>query len=478
MNSFRLYSLDTKIYNALDKLNYKNPTNVQNLVIPKLIENKNIIVKSKTGSGKTASFAIPICQNIELKNEVQALVIVPTRELCMQVDKEISNIGRNKSIRSVAIFGKQSIKEQVLSLKQRVQVVVATPGRAIDLIERENLNLKNLKYLIIDEADKMFNKGFKEDMKFIFDKSPKDVVVGLFSATIDENINYINKEYNLNADYIEIEEKLTKSQIKENKIFTKEHEKYETLKNIIYSQNPNTTIIFCNTKEKVSSIYRKLNNEKFYVRELSGDMSQERRIFTIKDFKENKFNVLVSTDVASRGIHIDDISLVINYDVVRDVENYVHRIGRTGRQDKFGHAITIYTDKDQKYLQEIEQYLGYEIEKLDELKDVDKGAYIQKTKKIISENRKKPKYQKPKNEEITRLYINAGKKKKIRTIDIVGTLNNIKGINNEDIGVIEIQELCSYVDILNFKGKLIIDKYKELNIKKKLVKVKRDNQGE
>ncbi len=483
IKKFEEFNLDSKLLKALDNIEYKRPTTVQERVIPELLKYKNIIVKSKTGSGKTASFGIPICENIEVENKVQALIIVPTRELAIQVDKEISNIGRLRLVRSTAIYGKQPIKNQILTLKQRVQVVVATPGRILDHIERKTINLDSLKYLIIDEADKMLNKGFIEDMEIIFNAIPIDSTIGLFSATIDSTIQNVCSKYINDAKTIEIEEVIShnKNQIKDRVIRCEEHKKYEVLKETIYSENPDSTIIFCNTKEKVSSIYRKLKNDGFIVREISGDISQEKRIFTIKDFKNKRFNVLVSTDVASRGIHIENISLVINYDVVRDIENYVHRIGRTGRKDKFGKAITIVTNKDEKYIKEIEDYIGYKIEEVVtyENDEIEKGKlkFIEKSKKLQRESKIR-KTNTKKNEEITRLYLNAGKKKKIRNVDIVGTLNNIKGINNEDIGVIDVQELCTYVDILNFKGNLILDKYKELNIKKKNVKVKRDNQGE
>ncbi len=479
-NNFNKFNLDKNIIKALDKLEYKRPTNVQSMVIPKLIQNKNIVVKSKTGSGKTASFSIPLCESIKINNTIQALVVVPTRELALQVDKEISNIGRIKTVRSSAIFGKQPIKEQISTLKQRVHIVVATSGRIIDHIQRGTINLENLKYLIIDEADKMLNKGFVEQMDTIFKSIPKEATIGLFSATVDESIKSVCDRYINDYEIIEIEDEIKSSKnINEKIIKVGEHEKYDTLKNIIYSENPDSVIVFLNTKEKVSSIYRKLKSDGFLVRELSGDMSQEKRIFTIKDFTSKKFNVLVSTDVASRGIHIDNISLVINYDVVRDRENYVHRIGRTGRYDKFGKAITIVTTKDEKYLGEIQDYIGYEIEEINDIdiKDIEsnKLKFLEKSKQLQKQRHIK-RVNTPKNEEVTRLYLNAGKKKKIRAVDIVGTLNSINDINNEDIGVIDIRDLCSYVDILNYKGSIILDKYKELNIKRKSVKVKRDNQ--
>ena len=480
---FEDFNLDKYIIKALYNLNYKMPSKVQEEVIPRLLKKEDVIVKSKTGSGKTASFGIPICENIDIENNnVQALIVVPTRELALQVKDEISNIGRLKKIRCSAIFGKQPIKEQIIELKQRVHIVVATPGRIIDHIGRNTINLDDIKYFIIDEADKMLNKGFIEDMEFILNKIPKNSAKGLFSATIDDDIQYICDKYLKVSNILDIKynELFDKKQIIENKIKSSEDDKYKNLKSIIYMENPTSLIIFCNTKDKVKKLYENMKKDGFLVEELHGDMSQDKRIFVIKDFKNNKFNILISTDVAARGIHIDDISLVINYDVPRDKENYIHRIGRTGRKDSYGKAITIFTDKDDKYINEIEAYLGYEIKVLEELKidDIAKGKIkFEKKSKEVLKNRKNKMIEKNIHSEVTKIYINAGKKKKIRVIDIVGAFSNLPGINNEDIGVVEVQDLCSYVDILNYKGEELVKKYKEISIKKKIVKLRKDRQS-
>ena len=480
---FEDFNLDKYIIKALYNLNYKTPSKVQEEVIPRLLKKEDVIVKSKTGSGKTASFGIPICENIDIENNsLQALIVVPTRELAIQVKDEISNIGRLKKIRCSAIFGKQPIKEQIRELKQRVHIVVATPGRIIDHISRNTINLDEIKYFIIDEADKMLNKGFIEDMEFILNKIPKNSVKGLFSATIDDDIKYICDKYLKTFNILDIKynELFDKKQILENKIRCLENEKYEKLKSIIYKENPTSLIIFCNTKEKVKKLYENMKKDGFLAEELHGDMSQDKRIFVIKDFKNSKFNILISTDVAARGIHIDDISLVINYDVPRDKENYIHRIGRTGRKDNYGKSITIVTYKDDKYINEIEEYIGYEIKDFEELKtdDIVEGKIkFEKKSKEILKNRKNKTRENNIHDEVTKIYINAGKKKKIRVIDIVGAFSNLPGINNEDIGVVEVQDLCSYVDILNYKGEALIKKYKEINIKKKMVKLRKNRQN-
>lgn len=479
INRFEEFNLDKNIIKSLKNIKYEIPSKVQSKVIPQLLNNKDIIVKSKTGSGKTASFAIPLCEKVDINNNsVQGLIIAPTRELALQIKEEVQNIGRIKKVRCSAIFGKQPLKEQVAELKQRVHIVVATPGRIIDHIGRGTIDLSNIKFFIIDEADKMLNKGFVDDMESIMTKLPQNACKGMFSATIDDNINSVCEKYMKNIIRIEIkdEDKYIKKQISEFFINSEEENKYDLLKSIIYKECPHSVIVFANTRDKVDEIYKSMKKDKFTVGVIHGDMSQDKRLFIIKDFKENKFNILVSSDITSRGIHVDDVSLVINYEVPRDKENYVHRIGRTGRVDKLGKAITIVSNKEEKYLREIEEYTKNQIEEINEIdeREVSEG----KNKfKILQENllkNRKSNINKKENQEVTKIYLNVGKKKKIRVIDIVGAFSNIEGINNEDIGVIEVKDTCSYVDILNYKGERFLKNNKEIIIKKKQVKVKKD----
>ncbi|WP_373601482.1 DEAD/DEAH box helicase [Paraclostridium bifermentans] len=481
-NKFTKFNLDNRIEKAIFNMGYKNPSEVQTQVIPSLIHKENVVVKSKTGSGKTASFGIPICEMVDVdSNSIQALIIVPTRELSIQVKNEISNIGRLKKVRCSAIFGKDPIKKQINELKQRVHIVIATPGRIIDHINRGTINLSNIKYFIIDEADKMLNKGFVDDMEFIFNKLPITTTIGLFSATIDEEIKHVYEKHMNNYKIIEIEinENIDKKQIEEKLIIVENKDKYDTLKQLIYINNPKTTIIFLNTRDEVIKLYNKMKKDKFLVTHIHGEMSQEKRIYSIQDFKNGKYNILVSTDVASRGIHIDDVSLVINYHVPRDKENYIHRIGRTGRKDKYGKAITIANAQDDKYVKQIKEYINRDIDLIEYIDEDNmvkgKIKFEEKCRNLLKNKKSNLKNNNSTHSEITRIYLNAGKKKKIRVIDIVGALNNIDCINNEDIGVIEVCDLCSYVDILNYKGERVLKKYKNLNIKKKLVKIKKDN---
>ena len=478
INKFEKFHIDENIIKSLNNLNYKEPSKVQKEVIPYLLNKKDVIVKSKTGSGKTASFAIPMIEKINVENNsLQGLIIAPTRELALQIKEEIQNIGRIKKVRCSAIFGKQPLKEQVAELKQRVHIVVATPGRIIDHIGRGTVDLSNIKYFVIDEADKMLHKGFVDDMEFIFSKLPNECCKGMFSATIDDNMKLVCNKYMKNPENIEIkiDDNQVKKQISEYFIKVEKENRYETLKNIIYSECPNSTIVFANTRDEVEEVYKNMKKDEFLVGRIHGDMSQDKRLFIIKDFKKGKFNILVSSDITARGIHIDDVSLVINYEVPRDRENYVHRIGRTGRVDKLGKAISLVSSNEEKYLNDIEDYTDHKIEEINNLDKVEEGKL--KFNKIQNDllKRKINNKEEKTNEEVTRVYLNAGKKKKLRVIDIVGALSNIEEISNEDIGVIELKDTCTYVDILNFKGEKFLKNNKEIIIKKKQVKIRKES---
>ena len=457
VNKFEKFNLDKNIIKSLNNMKYEEPSKVQDEVIPFLLE------------------------KIDINNNcVQGLIIAPTRELALQIKEEIQNIGRIKKVRCSAIFGKQPLKDQISELKQRVHIVVGTPGRIIDHIGRGTIDLSNIKFFIIDEADKMLNKGFVDDMESILSKLPKNCCKGMISATIDDNMQSICQKYMKNIKSIEIksDDINIKKQISEYCIKVEKENKYEVLKDIIYSECPKSLIIFANTRDKVDEIYKKMKKDKFILNEIHGDMSQDKWLFIIKDFKENKFNILVSSDITSRGIHIDDISLVINYDVPENKENYIHRIGRTGRVDKLGKAITMVFSREEKYLNEIENYTGNKIEEIIQINedDIKNGKEkFENLQKNLLKNKKPNKLEKNTNDEVTKIYLNVGKKKKIRVVDIVGAFSNVKGLTNEDIGVIEVKDVCSYVDILNYKGENFLKNNKSRIIKKKEVKVKRDN---
>jgi len=475
-NTFRKFNINEDIIKTIEKLGYLAPTEVQVKVIPAALESKDIIVKSQTGSGKTAAFGIPICEKVELeRNKPQALILTPTRELCVQIKEDISNIGRFKRIRATAIFGKQPFSIQAKELKQRVHVVVGTPGRTMDHIERGTLEIDEIKYLIIDEADEMLNMGFIDQVEAIIKKLPKDRITMLFSATMSKPIEALSQKYMLDPIIIEITpDSLTVDTIDQVVYEVDEEEKYKLLKHLIYVEHPDSCIIFCRTKDNVDKLVRKLSEKGFSCDGLHGGMLQNDRLSAIKRFKQGEFNILVATDVAARGIDIEDVTHIFNYDVPLEKESYVHRIGRTGRAGKDGKAITLVTPFEKRFLREIEDYVGYKITKA----EAPSKEEVEVAKITFSETVKvqqKPKAEKGEalNEEIVKIYINAGKKKKVRPGDIVGAITSIEGITPEHIGIIDIQDNISYVDILDGQGYKVLKALKQMTIKGKKMKVQR-----
>lgn len=471
---FEKYSLDENILKALSNLGFVEPSEVQDKTIPSLLNHEDIIVKSQTGSGKTASFGIPLCNEINVEeSKIVALVLVPTRELALQVKDDISNIGRLKKVRCAAVFGKQPFNDQVRELKQRVHIVIGTPGRISDHMNRGNLDFKDLNFVVIDEADKMLNMGFIDQIGDILDRLPKKRTTALFSATIPDTIENLCSKYMNNPKLMEIKSKVfNREKIKETYIEVEVKDKDKALWKNLYASQPDAAIVFCNTRDKVKSVYENLKSEGIEVEQLHGDMEQKIRLDTMERFKNREFKVLVATDIASRGIHVDNITHVINYEVPMEKESYVHRIGRTGRAGREGNAISFVAPYERKFLEGIEEYVGYSIEKgeypSDEAVKIGKAIFKDSQKNL----NRKGKIKKPSiHEEVTKVYIGAGKKKKIRNIDVVGALSNLPNLTGDDIGIIDVQDNVTYVDILNNKGKNLLKNYKEITIKGKKVKI-------
>ncbi|MGL4912546.1 MAG: DEAD/DEAH box helicase, partial [Romboutsia sp.] len=336
--NFKDYKLSNEILKALSILNYKNPTNVQEQVIPVALENKDILVKSQTGSGKTATFAIPLCELVDWEeNKPQALILAPTRELAIQVKEDVFNIGRFKRIKVPALYGKSSFAMQEKELKQKTHIVVGTPGRTIDHIKEGSFITDNIKYLVIDEADEMLSLGFVEQIEEIISYLPDSRVTMLFSATLPEDIDALSKKYMKEPVKIEIQSKtLTVDRIQQDGYKVEENTKLNLLKDITIIENPDSCVIFCNTQGKVETVCNALTKLKYPCDKIHGGMEQDDRIKVMSNFKKGYFRYLIATDVAARGIDIDNITHVINYDVPVLKENYVHRIGRTGRAGKEG----------------------------------------------------------------------------------------------------------------------------------------------
>ncbi|MDE5414537.1 DEAD/DEAH box helicase [Alkalihalobacterium chitinilyticum] len=473
-NNFQNYKLSTDITRALSSLEYNLPTEVQRKVIPIALKKCDLVVKSQTGSGKTAAFSIPICELIDWEeNKPQALVLTPTRELAVQVTEDMTNIGRYKRIKANAIYGKQSFARQKLELKQKNHVVVGTPGRVLDHIQKGTLSLERLNFLVVDEADEMLNMGFIDQVEAIITELPTARVTMLFSATLPPDIESLCRKYMKDPVHIEIQATgLTTEKIDHFLFEVTEEDKLAVLRDLTIVENPDSCIIFGSTQNQVDDLYKDLRRYGYSCERIHGGMTQEDRFSVMNDFKKGRFRYLIATNVAARGIDIDNITHVINYDLPLEKESYVHRTGRTGRAGKTGKAFTLLTPGEQKDLEVIEAYIGFEITKLSV---PSKEEVARKRVAFERKNKDQPTFKKDKsanlNKGIMKLYFNGGKKKKIRAVDLVGTISKIPGVTADDIGVITIQETSSFVDILNGKGPIVLRAMKNTTIKGKQLKV-------
>jgi len=474
--NFKQYGLSEEIVQALDKLGYETPTEVQEQVLPHALAGRDLIVQAQTGSGKTAAFAIPISDKIVLEQRnPQALVLTPTRELAVQVQEDIANIGRFNRIRVAAIYGQQPIYMQKSQLRQRVHIIVATPGRILDHLQRGNVSLAEIKYLVLDEADEMLNMGFIDQVEAILKIIPLGRITMLFSATMPEAIEKICRQYMRTPKRIDVvSQNPTRARIEQFYYAIEEEGKFDLLTQIICTQRPDGCIVFCHTRENVELLCRRMKAHGYSCWGLHGGMDQRDRLATMQSFKNGEFPFLIATDVAGRGIDLEELSLVINYDIPFEKEKYVHRIGRTGRIDNAGVAITLVSASEMKMLHEIEDYVGYQIPEktppsFEEVRQ--SMALLQAGDSLRSMPARDRRAEL--NTEITRIRINAGKKKKMRPGDILGALSNIEGIRPSDIGIIDVQDNFTYVDILANKGSLVLEALQAMPIKGKKVNVKK-----
>ena len=476
MTTFNEFKLSSDILKALNGLGYHEATEVQAQVIPTILNKEDLIVQSKTGSGKTASYGIPVCEQIDWEeNKPQALILTPTRELAVQVQEELMHIGRFKRLKVVAVYGKSPFKDQVRELKQKTHIVVGTPGRVLDHIERGTLNLQQIKSVILDEADEMLNMGFIETVEMILKMTPKARQTMLFSATMPNAIKKLAKNYLSQPIEIKIESKSIATDLVEHALYpVRMQEKVRLLQDLLTVENPGRCIVFCSTREAVDALYQGLKVKGYPVNRLHGGMEQRDRLEVMRNFKMGQFSFLVATDVAARGIDVSDLTHVFNFDLPEDQESFVHRIGRVGRAGKVGKAITFVTPFETKLLEQIQAYIGFELSVIERpvATEVEKAraAFEAKLKE-----RPKIKVQKHAdvNKEIMKIYLNGGKKKKLRAIDFVGTILSIDGVEKEDIGIIDIQENVTYIDILNGKGWTVIDGLKTKTIKGKKLKAQK-----
>lgn len=534
INNFNELEIRKEIKMAVEDLGYEKPSPIQARAIPTMLEGNDVIGQAQTGTGKTAAFSIPILEKIDVSDKkVQAIILCPTRELAIQVSEEIKKLSSHmRGLRTLPVYGGQPIQRQIKALKSGVQVVIGTPGRVIDHINRKTLKLSNIKMVVLDEADEMLDMGFREDIETILTNVPEDRQTALFSATMPKSILDLTKKYQNDPVHIKVVRKeLTVSNIKQFYIETRNSNRLEVLTRVVDVYDPKLTVIFTNTKKGADELVSNLQARGYSADSLHGDMKQAQRDIVMEKFRASTIDILVATDVAARGIDIDDVECVINYDLPQDEEYYVHRIGRTGRAGREGIAFSFAFGRDMRRLRDIERYTKSKIEKhpiptvadvegkkisqfFDSIKEtleegkmtkqvqwveefcekeeyslveicaaIVKNSIGDEEKMEIKEERSRDNNNNGRNNrrknrsaaDMTRLFLNVGRKQKVQAKDILGSIAGETGVKGSHIGNIDVYDKYTFVDVDKNMAKTIITKMKNRKIKGNKLNIERAN---
>lgn len=366
LTEFLKLGIRKEVNDTLKSLGLMKPTPIQEQTIPKVLEGRDVIAQAQTGTGKTLAFVLPILEKIDVsQSEVQALILTPTRELAQQISKEIKKMIENlEGVNVLAVYGGQDVEHQLKKLRGAQHIVVATPGRLLDHIRRKTIDLSTVTMLVLDEADQMLHMGFLPEVEDIIYETLSTRQTMLFSATMPVEIRALAKKYLMNPENIQVKAKnLTVDKIKQIVIETTDRRKQATLLHLLQEQRPFLAIIFCRTKIRAKKLQEALIANGYESDELHGDLTQAKREKAMKRFREAKIQFLVATDVAARGLDVEGVTHVFNYDIPHDVESYIHRIGRTGRAGGVGIAYTLVAPKDMDFLRMIEKGIHQSMEK-------------------------------------------------------------------------------------------------------------------
>jgi ATP-independent RNA helicase DbpA len=454
---FSDFPLKPDLLTTIAELGYESMTPIQEQAIPLLLEGRDIIGQSKTGSGKTAAFAIPIVQTVRSDRYVQALVLCPTRELCEQVAKEIRKLGRRLPGFQVLISsGGVPGKPQSEQLRRGVHVVVGTPGRVLDHLNRGNLSVRDVQTLVLDEADRMLDMGFEDEMSAIMNEMPQARQTVLFSATFPENVDHLARTYMTDPARIEIASEREEIPAITQVVYDSSKEtKARDLLQVLNEFKPSSAIVFCNLKVTVAELALILEKQGVAAGALHGDLEQEDRNKVMAMFRNETIRVLVATDVAARGLDVENLELVVNYDLSIHGEDYVHRIGRTGRAGREGVAVSIATPRERERLADYAVERGFTVEhrELPAAGDLYEGGMPH-----VSLEAK-----------MSTVYISGGRKDKVRPGDILGALTGeTAGLSGSDIGKIEIFDRFAYVGLARGQAAQVVEKLKSGRIKGKM----------
>ncbi len=391
---FTELNLSAEILKAVADMGFEEASPIQSLAIPKMIEGLDIIGQAQTGTGKTAAFGIPILEKINAKEKItQALVMCPTRELAIQVAEELKALSKYKrGVNIIPVYGGQPIFRQMSALNKGAHIVIGTPGRIIDHIERKTIKLDNVKTVVLDEADEMLDMGFRDDIELILKNLPEEKQTVFFSATMPREFLSLTKKYQVHPETIKVvHEKLTVPLIEQLYCEVREHQKTEALARCLDMYDPKLSLIFCNTKKKVDELAAQLQIRGYSADAIHGDMNQTQRDRVMDKFRHNKIEILIATDVAARGIDVDDVEAVFNFDIPQDIEAYVHRIGRTGRAGRTGKAFSFVAGRDIYKLRDIQRYTKVSIKRipvpsLADVENVKISSFMEKLKEKLKQD--------------------------------------------------------------------------------------------
>ncbi|MFQ8706774.1 MAG: DEAD/DEAH box helicase [Thomasclavelia sp.] len=501
-NKFEQLGLSNEVLKAIEDMGFSKPSQIQEEAIPVLLTGVDAIGQAQTGTGKTLAFGSVLLSKISPSNDKlpQAIILSPTRELAMQIHEEMNRIGKYNGSKITCVYGGSDIEKQIRTIKKGIDIIVGTPGRVMDLMRRKVLKLTNVKFVVLDEADEMLNMGFVEDIETILEKVDDSRQTILFSATMPAGIKKIAQNY-MHDDFEHVavlSKQTTATSVKQFYYEVRQKDRFETLCRLIDVANVKTGIIFCRTKRSVDEVTEQMQQANYNVEAMHGDLSQNHRMNTLRKFKKGTINFLIATDVAARGIDVENVTHVINYELPQDIESYVHRIGRTGRADKEGLAYSIITPREKGFLRQIERVTKSTITKaviptLQEISEAKIGALVSDVEDVIlAGNHKKFKqlvneidptmladftaallymnYQdqlgydytrekiqeasgneggkgKRNNKDFTRIFVTAGSMDRIKVPQIINFFVSKAGIKKEDIGDIDIKRKFTFIDI-------------------------------
>ena len=490
-------NIDERILRAVEDMGFEETSPIQTQAIPAVLEGIDVIGQAQTGTGKTAAYSIPMLQKINPDvKKPQAIVLCPTRELAVQVAEEIRKLAKYMSdIKVLPVYGGQEIVRQIKSLKAGVQIIVGTPGRVMDHMRRKTVKFDSVSMVILDEADEMLDMGFREDMETILTETPEERQTVLFSATMPKPIMEIARKFQKDAKIIKVVRKeLTVSNIDQFYYEVRPKNKTEILSRLIDIYNPKLSVVFCNTKRQVDELISELKGRGYFADGIHGDMKQQQRDRVMDDFRSGKTEILIATDVAARGIDVDGVDIVFNYDLPQDEEYYVHRIGRTGRAGKSGLALSFISGREVYKLKDIERYcktkiLAKPIPSLDDVKNAKMDGIFDKIKEMIEADEHRAMLdmvEEHVNQEdytsmdmaaallkmivgdtldridevenfhfdenadssrMVRLFINVGKKDKITPANILGAIAGESGMPGRLVGAIDMMDNYTFVDV-------------------------------